>query len=188
MGDNYLFSTDFTLPLDEHDAFTLEYAGRSEMAAYGMWETATLPKTGTLKEDEEGVNTMSVAKMSSDKVEVTRPGHKVVEPPDTKKLSDKIKDPDSGLGLPGHGIDTIHSQGRLVTSLSIPIHQLLGSNSTMKPPSSLSPSPSPSLSPTRRTSSGKSEGAQTQTKKKKLDSEPSGKPKNKKFKSKFLLL
>ena len=180
MGDNYLYSSDYQLPLSEYASFILDYPGVADMEAAGMWEMDTLPVRGHLKEGEEGANTMSTSQMSTDKVQVTSPGHKVVEPPDTKTISKKVKDPDSGLGLPGHGIDFGQRAGRFVTSVSIPICQLPGTSSENYDGSKMS----------RCSSTPKTETPKTEKQKQKRASVKSGQKsvKRKKIESKLFLL
>ena len=137
MGESFLFSTDYQLPLTEYEDFVLTYPGLEEMEAAGMWQTQTVPSAGRFKGESEPV-VVEVNKVTSEEVETTSPANKVVVPPDSKHFSDKFQEPlKSGLGLAGNGIDFSQATDRMVTSICVPIHKLTGASSSLssKPPS-----------------------------------------------------
>ena len=132
MGDQFLFSSDYQLPLTEYDDFILTYPGVGEMVAAGMWQTQSLPSTGSYKGPSEP-ETVVVAKVTTEKVETSDPSEKGLIPSESKNMSEKYQAPiESGLGLAGSGIEVRPEPGRMVTSICVPIHQLSGPSDVRK--------------------------------------------------------
>lgn len=136
MGDNFMYSSDYQLPLDSYEELILDYPKIGEFEAMGMWQSQSSASHEKLRDEPDPV-TFQESKMSTSKVETTTPGDQLQVPPESKNLSAPFQEPKTGLNLPGNGVPD--QTGRYVTSVSVPIHALNVSDggAVSSPPSGL---------------------------------------------------